>query len=62
MTNQRAVEPEREGRPARRIATPFLVMIILVVIVMVTAMLVARPWEGGESTERSEPITPTVTR
>ena len=55
--------PEHEGRPARRIATPFLLAIGLVLLVMVIAMAAFRPWEvDEESGGRTEPVTPTATR
>ena len=65
MTERRtgATGPEHEGRTARRIATPFLIMIGLVLLVMVIAMAAFRPWEVDEETAgRTEPVSPTATR
>ena len=54
--------PEHEKRPARRVATPFLLAIGLVVLVMAIVMGVTRPWEGDEVTQRSGTVVPTATR
>ena len=65
MTERRAggTGPEHEGRRARRIATPFLLAIGLVLLVMVIAMAAFRPWEvEEEGGGRSAPVSPTATR
>jgi hypothetical protein len=48
-------EPELERHGARRVATPFLIMIALVVLVGAVVFAVVQPWEGSDTAQRDVP-------
>lgn len=53
-----SVQPEHERKGARWLATPFLVMIVLVVLVIALAFAIARPWDTDDEAGRSAPQQP----
>jgi len=56
--------PEHERRPARRVATPFILAIAVVALVIGIVFAAVRPWEGSETAQRDTPpiASPTATR
>lgn len=54
--------PEHERRAGRRIATPFLIMIALVVIVIAIAFGIAQPWEADDEAGRTSIVVPIAPR
>jgi hypothetical protein len=52
--------PERERRSARWLATPFIFMAVIVVLVIAVALLTVRPWEADGAFERTTPPAPTA--
>ena len=56
--------PEHERRSARRVATPFILAVAGIVVVIAVVFGVTRPWEDSDTTQRdAAPIaSPTATR
>lgn len=47
--------PEHERKGARWLATPFIVMIVLVALVVAVAFAIAQPWDTDDQGGRSAP-------
>ena len=56
-----AAGPEHERPAARRVATPFILAIAGVALVIAIVFAVVRPWEGSDTTQRDVPPIPSPT-
>jgi hypothetical protein len=59
-----AAGAEHERRSARRVATPFILAIVAIALVIAAVFGITQPWEGSDTAQRDAPpvASPTATR